>query len=75
MLLSISSTYILFKYEVSQSNESIFHARSTEHVVGGYFIVSYKNVCQADNQSKCTAVLLTLSRFPKVAPLTLLTAI
>lgn len=35
----------MFKCEITQSFESIFHAGSTKHVLGGYFIVYFKNVC------------------------------
>lgn len=38
--LSISSTYT-FRYEITQSSESIFHARSTKYLLGEYFIVPY----------------------------------
>lgn len=44
--LSISSTYT-FRYEITQSSESIFHARSTKYLLGEYLlclIVSFKNV-------------------------------
>lgn len=44
--LSISSTYT-FRYEITQSSESIFHARSIKYLLGEYLlclIVSFKNV-------------------------------